>query len=48
MDAERVRIEFADHVADVRMVRAEKHNGLDWRMFVALNEAIDSLRERSG
>ena len=30
------------------MVRAEKHNGLDWRMFVALNEAIDALRGRSG
>jgi enoyl-CoA hydratase/carnithine racemase len=44
MDTERVRIEVSDHVADVRLVRAEKHNGLDWRMFVALNEAIDSLR----
>jgi enoyl-CoA hydratase/carnithine racemase len=28
----------------VRLVRGDKHNGLDWRMFVALNEAIDSLR----
>jgi enoyl-CoA hydratase/carnithine racemase len=44
MDAERVQIEVADHVADVRMVRGDKHNGLDWRMFAALNEAIDSLR----
>ena len=33
MDAERVQIEVADHVADVRMVRGDKHNGLDWRMF---------------
>ncbi|MGH2987926.1 MAG: crotonase/enoyl-CoA hydratase family protein [Solirubrobacterales bacterium] len=48
MDAERVRIEVADHVADVRMVRADKHNGLDWRMFVALNEAIDELRAEPG
>jgi enoyl-CoA hydratase/carnithine racemase len=46
MDDERVRIEVADHVAEVRMVRGDKHNGLDWRMFVALNEAIDALRER--
>jgi enoyl-CoA hydratase/carnithine racemase len=46
MDAERVQIEVADHVADVRMVRGDKHNGLDWRMFVALNEAIDSLRSQ--
>jgi enoyl-CoA hydratase/carnithine racemase len=45
MDSERVEIEVADHVADVRMTRADKHNGLDWRMFVALNGAIDSLRD---
>ncbi len=43
MDAERVRIETDAGVAVVRMVRADKHNGLDWRMFVALNEAIDEL-----
>ncbi len=48
MDAERVRIEHADHVADVRMVRADKHNGLDWAMFVSLNEAIDELRGADG
>ena len=48
MDAERLRVELADHVADVRMVRGEKHNGLDWRMFVALNEAVDSLRVAAG
>jgi enoyl-CoA hydratase/carnithine racemase len=28
------------------MVRGAKHNGLDWRMFVALNEAIDDLSGR--
>jgi len=44
MDEERVRIELADHVADVRLTRADKHNGLDWRMFTAINEAIDELR----
>jgi enoyl-CoA hydratase/carnithine racemase len=43
MDAERVSIEISDGVADVRMVRAAKHNGLDWRMFTALNEALDEL-----
>jgi enoyl-CoA hydratase/carnithine racemase len=48
MDAERVRIEVADHVAEVRMVRGDKHNGLDWRMFLALNEAVDALREQHG
>ena len=45
MDSERVVIEVADHVADVRMVRADKHNGLDWAMFVSLNEALDQLGE---
>jgi enoyl-CoA hydratase/carnithine racemase len=30
------------------MVRGDKHNGLDWRMFVALNEAIDELRAAVG
>ena len=28
------------------MTRAAKHNGLDWRMFVALNEAVDELTDR--
>ncbi len=43
-----MRIEITDHVADVRMVRADKHNGLDWAMFVSLNEAIDELRRVDG
>jgi enoyl-CoA hydratase/carnithine racemase len=43
MDTERIQIEIADGVADVRMVRADKHNGLDGRMFTALEEAIDEL-----
>ncbi len=45
MDADRVRIEVADGIADVAMVRGAKHNGLDWRMFVALNEALDELAD---
>lgn len=48
MDAERVSIEIADHVAEVRMTRADKHNGIDWRMFVALNDALDSLGSEPG
>jgi enoyl-CoA hydratase/carnithine racemase len=48
MDAERVRIAIEGHVANVRMVRADKHNGLDWRMFVALNEAVDEVRGSDG
>jgi enoyl-CoA hydratase/carnithine racemase len=43
MDAERVRVEVEGHVAEVRMTRADKHNGLDARMFTALNEAIDAV-----
>ena len=43
MDAERVRIEIADGVADARMVRADKHNGLDGRMFTSLIAAIEQL-----
>jgi enoyl-CoA hydratase/carnithine racemase len=45
MDPERVRIEVADGVADVRMVRAAKHNGLDGAMFESLSEAIDELSD---
>lgn len=33
---DRVRVELADGVADVRLVRADKHNGLDRRMFEAI------------
>jgi enoyl-CoA hydratase/carnithine racemase len=42
---DRVTIEVADGVADVRLTRADKHNGLDWAMFEALNEALDELHE---
>ena len=45
MDPERVQIEIADGVADVRMVRADKHNGLDGAMFESLSEAIDQLAD---
>ena len=35
MSADRVAIEVEDHVADVRLVRADKHNALDGEMFLA-------------
>lgn len=41
----RVTIEIDAGVADVRLVRADKHNALDWAMFAALNDAIDELAE---
>jgi enoyl-CoA hydratase/carnithine racemase len=48
MDEERVRVEFgADGVAEVAMVRADKMNALDQRMFRALIEAIARLRADS-
>jgi enoyl-CoA hydratase/carnithine racemase len=45
---ERVRIEVDGGVAEVRLTRADKHNGLDWPMFVALNEAIDEVASAEG
>jgi enoyl-CoA hydratase/carnithine racemase len=42
-DPERVRVEIQDGIADVRLTRADKHNGLDWPMFVALNDAVDEV-----
>jgi enoyl-CoA hydratase/carnithine racemase len=41
---DRVRLTVSDGVADVQLTRGDKHNGLDWEMFVALNEAIDEVR----
>ena len=46
MSEDRVQIDVADGVADVRMVRADKHNALDWPMFLALDAATDELAER--
>jgi enoyl-CoA hydratase/carnithine racemase len=45
MDPERVQIEIADGVADVRLVRADKHNGLDGPMFESISEGIDQLAD---
>lgn len=43
MSETRVTVDIQDHVADVRLVRADKHNALDWQMFVQLGEAARSL-----
>jgi enoyl-CoA hydratase/carnithine racemase len=43
---DRVQIDVTDGVADVRMVRADKHNALDWPMFLALDAATDELAAR--
>ena len=42
-DPERVRIAVEGGIAEVRLTRGEKHNGLDWRMLVALSEAVDEI-----
>jgi enoyl-CoA hydratase/carnithine racemase len=47
VNPERVRVEVAGGVADVRLVRAAKHNALDWEMFASLDEASDELAERA-
>ncbi len=48
MSEDRVAIEIHDHVADVRMVRGEKHNALDRMMFVALADAAERLGTVAG
>ena len=42
-DPDRVRVSIDDGIADVRLTRGDKHNGLDWPMFVAINEAVDEV-----
>jgi enoyl-CoA hydratase/carnithine racemase len=48
MTDERIRIEVADHVATVTMVRGDKHNALDSAMFTALLGAVDRLKTEVG
>jgi enoyl-CoA hydratase/carnithine racemase len=48
MSDERVRIEVRDHVAEVAMVRSDKHNALDGEMFVAIAGAAERLSTESG
>lgn len=40
---DRVQVAVEDGIADVRLMRADKHNGLDSAMFESLNEAIDEV-----
>jgi enoyl-CoA hydratase/carnithine racemase len=44
MSNDRVTVTIEDHVADVRLNRADKHNGLDVAMFEGLHEAAVRLR----
>ncbi|MEN2786959.1 crotonase/enoyl-CoA hydratase family protein [Sphingomonas qilianensis] len=43
---ERVSIAIADHIADVRLTRADKMNAIDPAMFKAIGAAIDTLATR--
>jgi enoyl-CoA hydratase/carnithine racemase len=45
MSEERIRVEVADGVADTRLVRGDKHNGLDAPMFARLVEAAREIGE---
>jgi enoyl-CoA hydratase/carnithine racemase len=42
---ERVKVSIEEHVATVTLVRGGKHNGLDWAMFVAIDDALTQLRD---
>ena len=48
MSEERVQIEIADHVAEVRLVRADKHNALDGDSFMAIAAAAERLAKEPG
>lgn len=43
MSEERVQIKVADHVAEVAMVRSDKHNALDGDMFEAIAGAAGKV-----
>jgi enoyl-CoA hydratase/carnithine racemase len=44
---DRVSIKIADHIADVRLARADKMNAIDPAMFEAIGVAIDGLHTRT-
>jgi enoyl-CoA hydratase/carnithine racemase len=48
MSEERVRIEVRDHVAEVAMVRSDKHNALDGDLFLAIAGAAERLATEPG
>ena len=45
---DRIKIEYRNGVADVRMVRADKMNALDDAMFAALLETGEKLKQQPG
>ncbi len=47
MSEDRVQMSVESGVADVRMMRADKHNALDWPMFQALDAVTDELANRA-
>lgn len=48
MSADRVQIKIEDHVAEVAMVRSDKHNALDGDMFEAIASAAARLADEPG
>lgn len=48
MPEERVEITIEDHVAEVKLVRSDKHNALDGDMFVAIADAATRLADEPG
>ena len=48
MSSERVRIDVADHVADVALNRPDKHNALDGAMFTGIVAAAEEVASTPG
>src|SRR3954453_17209953 len=48
MSSERVRIDVADHVADVALTRPDKHNALDGAMFEGIVAAAEEVAATPG
>src|SRR4051812_22268344 len=48
MSSERVRIDVADHVADVALTRSDKHNALDGAMFQGIIAAAEEVAATPG
>src|SRR3954452_24039842 len=48
MTEQRVRIDIADHVADVALSRPDKHNALDGAMFEGILAAAREVAEAPG
>src|SRR3954464_4576130 len=48
MSSERVRIDIADHVADVALTRPDKHNALDGAMFQGIIAAAEEVAATPG